>query len=477
MEVPEKLLRKELFVEMLSFQVKKAKCQNPGLGKDGDICLALGALIMIAVDFTTGDDPWPIFKLQKEFNAPGRSPPLSTEFYTGWLTHWGENIASTDAAFTAASLEKILSRNGSAVLYMAHGGTNFGFYSGANTGVNESDYKPDLTSYDYDAPIRESGDVDNDKFKALRRVIQKYSAAPLPSVPSNNEKAEYGRIQLQKTTFLFDILGNKNLVGKVESENPASMESVGQMFGFLLYVSEYTAKGNGSVLSIPKVHDRAQVFMSCLSEDNGGRPRYVGTIGRWLNKPIHLPYIKCVSNIRLLVLVENMGRVNYGPYMFDRKGILSSVYVDGKPLREWKMLSIPLHNQNEVQKIYPIILDTYSYSIKVSARKKLKDNVDYSPKVPAFYAGHFVVDKIKDTFMSFNGWGKGIAFVNKYNVGRFWPSFGPQCNLYVPAPILRRGKNDLVILELESPNPKLLVRSVAQPEFTCGSKSLRIHQL
>ncbi|GMP35112.1 hypothetical protein CsSME_00007698 [Camellia sinensis var. sinensis] len=124
-----------------------------------------GDAVFSAVDFTTGDEPWPIFKLQKEFNALGKSPPLSAEFYTGWLTHWGENIAKTDADFTAAALEKILSKNGSAVLYMAHGGTNFGFYSGANTGANESDYKPDLTSYDYDAPIQETGDVDNAKFK------------------------------------------------------------------------------------------------------------------------------------------------------------------------------------------------------------------------------------------------------------------------------------------------------------------------
>ncbi|PHT54321.1 Beta-galactosidase 17 [Capsicum baccatum] len=118
-----------------------------------------------AVDFSTGDNPWPNFRLQKELNAPGKSPPLSLEFYTGWLTHWGEHITNTDATATATYLEKILSRNGSVVLYMAHGGTNFGFYSGANTGADETDYKPDLTSYDYDAPIKESGDIDNPKYQ------------------------------------------------------------------------------------------------------------------------------------------------------------------------------------------------------------------------------------------------------------------------------------------------------------------------
>lgn len=108
-----------------------------------------GEGVYSAVDFSTGEDAWPIFELQKKYNAPGKSPPLTAEFYTGWLTHWGEKNAETDASSTAAALEKILSGNGSAVLYMAHGGTNFGFFNGANTGQDSSDYKADLTSYDY----------------------------------------------------------------------------------------------------------------------------------------------------------------------------------------------------------------------------------------------------------------------------------------------------------------------------------------
>ncbi|KAL2516356.1 Beta-galactosidase 17 [Forsythia ovata] len=433
-----------------------------------------GDTVFSAVDFTTGDDPWPIFKLQKEFNALGKSPPLSTEFYTGWLTHWGENIASTDATNTAIFLEKILSKNGSAVLYMAHGGTNFGFYSGANSGTNESDYKPDLTSYDYDAPIRESGDVDNAKYKALRRVIAKYSAEPLTLVPLNNKKTAYGSIKLKKTAFLYDIIDNKNLVHTVESENPTSMEAIGQMFGFVLYVSEFAAKGNGSALFIPKVHDRGQVFISC-PKDNGKRPRYVGLITRWSNRPINLPYLKCGSRNKLYILVENMGRLNYGQYMFDRKGILSSVYLDGRPLYKWKMLPIPFHNLNEGQKVNSIILDARKEFLKDSAHRKLKDQEILNSE-PAFYTGHFNVDKVTDTYISFRGWSKGIAFVNEFNVGRFWPSRGPQCNLYVPAPILREGENILVILELELPNPGLLVSLVDHPDFTCGLASSKVRK-
>ncbi|XP_019228567.1 PREDICTED: beta-galactosidase 17 isoform X2 [Nicotiana attenuata] len=421
-----------------------------------------GDAVFSAVDFTTGDDPWPNFKLQKEFNAPGKSPPLSTEFYTGWLTHWGEHIANTDATVTATCLERILSRNGSAVLYMAHGGTNFGFYSGANTGADESDYKPDLTSYDYDAPIKESGDIDNPKYQG-----------PLASVPPNNEKKAYGLIKLQKTKSLFNIIDTKYFDGVTESEDPLAMESLGQMFGFVFYVSDYKAKANGSLLFIPKVRDRGQVFISCPSDNNEEIPKYVGTIARWSNTPIRLPHTQCSSGSKIYILVENMGRINYGQYIFDKKGILSPVYLDGEPLHKWKMLPIPFHNLNEDQQINSVISYT---NLGNSVRKNLKNRINYHPE-PAFYAGHLTVDEVKDTFLSFRGWSKGVAFINGYNIGRFWPSFGPQCNLYVPAPLLHKGKNLLVILELEVPNAELFVTSVDQPDFTCGSANSKVHQI
>ncbi|XP_042048201.1 beta-galactosidase 17-like [Salvia splendens] len=421
-----------------------------------------GDAVFSAVDFTTGDNPWPKFKLQKEFNAPGKSPPLSSEFYTGWLTHWGETIATTGAVFTAACLDKILAKNGSAVLYMAHGGTNFGFYNGANTGDDESAYKPDLTSYDYDAPISESGDVDNAKYKALRSVIAKYSPQPLASVPSNNDKVAYGRIKLHKSSFLYDTTRMTDLADAVESENPVSMEAIGQMFGFVSYSSYYTPQGNGSVLSIPKVHDRAQVIISC-AEDSGRRPTYVGVITRWSNKPIPLPSLTCESKNQLFILVENMGRLNYGTYIFDRKGILSPVYLDGRPLHNWTMLPISLENVNEARDINPIIHDPMT-------RKRLKGQKKLDPE-PAFYSGCFNITKVADTYISFRGWSKGIAFVNKINIGRFWPSVGPQCNLYVPAPILRQGENIVVVLELESPKLDLSVSFVDYPDFTCGAQT------
>lgn len=437
-----------------------------------------GAAVYSAVDFSTGDQPWPIFRLQKEFNAPGKSPPLSAEFYTGWLTHWGEKLAKTDADFTAAELGKILARNGSAVLYMVHGGTNFGFYNGANTGDNESEYKPDLTSYDYDAPISESGDVDNAKFRALRRVVEQYAAVSLPPVPSNNKKAGYGYVQLEKSSNLFDIIGFQNKPD-VQSAEPISMESVGQMYGFLLYMSEYTARDNTSILFIPKVHDRALVYISCHLKGHGGRPVYVGTIERWSNRELRLPYVKCDSNISLLILVENMGRINYGQYMFDKKGILSSVYVNDRVVQNWKMFSIPLSNLNDQRSIPGIHFTKRGYT-KVHSGRSMQDQSKLISNEPAFYIGYFTIpeaDQVKDTFLSMDGWGKGVALINNFNLGRYWPTMGPLCNLYVPAPLLRHGENTVVIFELESPNPELKINSVPQQDFTCGRASLKVLEL
>ncbi|KAG8086220.1 hypothetical protein GUJ93_ZPchr0010g8466 [Zizania palustris] len=390
--------------------------------------------VFAAVDFETGSNPWPIFRLQKEYNLPGKSAPLSSEFYTGWLTHWGESISTTDASNTAKALKRILCHNGSAVLYMAHGGTNFGFYNGANTGQNESDYKADLTSYDYDAPIKEYGDVHNTKYKALRRVIHECTDQPL------------------------------------------SMELMGQMFGFLLYVSEYQEKYSSSTLSITKIHDRAQVFVSCAHDD---APRYVGIIERWSSKTLQIPNLSCSSNVRLYILVENMGRVNYGPYIFDQKGILSSVEIDGIILRHWKMHPVSLNTLGNLSKLQLIMQMTDAQASTVSIygdpENKLSDVLSYLnegiSEEPAFYEGHFHINsevEKKDTFISFHGWNKGVAFVNNFNIGRFWPAIGPQCALYVPAPILKPGDNVVVIFELHSPNSELTIELVKDPDFTCG---------
>ncbi|TVU20442.1 hypothetical protein EJB05_36650 [Eragrostis curvula] len=419
--------------------------------------------VFAAVDFETGSNPWPIFRLQKKYNLPGKSAPLSSEFYTGWLTHWGESIATTDATSTAKALKAILCHNGSAVLYMAHGGTNFGFYNGANTGQTEYDYKADLTSYDY---------------ATLRRVIHECTGTPLLPLPSDIQKANYGLVKLQKVASLFDIIDNISDPLKVTvSEHPLQMELIGQMFGFLLYMSEYQGKQPYNILSIPKVHDRAQVFVSC-SRDGVRNPVYAGVIQRWSSKTLEIPTLSCSSNISLYILVENMGRVNYGPYIFDRKGILSPVEIDGIALHHWKMYPLSFNALDNLPKLQLIsqMPDVRASKVSVHGDSEKKLSLYSNESIsggPEFYEGHVYIDsesEIKDTFISFRGWNKGVAFVNNFNIGRFWPAFGPQCALYVPAPILRPGDNIVVIFELHDPNPELTINFVEDPDFTCGSK-------
>ncbi|KAI9074031.1 hypothetical protein K1719_043995 [Acacia pycnantha] len=154
--------------------------------------------------------------------------------------------------------------------------------------------------------------------------------------------------------------------------------------------------------------------------------------------------------------------LNYGDFIFDRKDILSSVYLDEETLHGWKKLPIPFHNLNE----FPTPNHITQFAFSTFSRMSTGEDQGYS-----FGENTACAPAIKDTFISFDKWGKGIAFVNEFNLGRYWPSKGPQRNLYVPAPLLKEGDNTLVIFELESPNPELVVHSVNEPDFTCGSTS------
>eukprot|EP00252_Welwitschia_mirabilis_P016812 TRINITY_DN3731_c0_g1_i4.p1 TRINITY_DN3731_c0_g1~~TRINITY_DN3731_c0_g1_i4.p1 ORF type:complete len:419 (+),score=76.50 TRINITY_DN3731_c0_g1_i4:85-1341(+) len=394
-----------------------------------------------------------------------------------WLTHWGERFAETNPMLVASELDKILARNGSAVLYMAHGGTNFGFFSGANSdGI--SDFKPDITSYDYDAPIRENGDISNSKFKALQHVILKYNPMPASDIPSIIAK-RYGTVSLEKLTSIFDGLGilSTNPEG-FYSEKPLTMESLQQNAGFMLYESRIFLKNySGSRLSIPMIHDRAQVFLISLSQRKVKGPSYIGTFQRWSNSELVMPKTKSQQSYRLLILVENMGHINYGRFIYDTKGILSPVLLDGVAIYGWKMYPIPLTNLTELKKL---IADRSQEIRESEIKLSLKSHHANSMKnsiLPTFYGGSFNIvarEGVKDTYISLQGWTKGVAFINSFNLGRFWMPKGPQCNLYIPAPLLHDGQNDLIIFELENPNPKLEVNLVEAPDFTCGQGLMKL---
>ncbi|XP_024391884.1 beta-galactosidase 17 isoform X2 [Physcomitrium patens] len=414
--------------------------------------------VFAAIDFPTGWDPAAAFALQKRFNSPGMSPPFSAEFYTGWLTHWGERLAQTDAKSTAVALDDILRLNASVVLYMVHGGTNFGFWSGANTGAGPSDFQPDITSYDYDAPIGEAGDVTGNKYQEIRKVLSKYVGRELPDPPPLPQRTAYGEVTMTKMGSLFDVLDViGNPPGGVKLEWPVPMEHLRQASGFILYRACLPSSVRpGSKISVVEVYDRAQVFVVSASKNR----MFLGTLERWSSNSIMLPTAAAVADFRLDILVENMGRVNYGRYMGENKGISEAVFLDDDPILGWTIHTIGLESVSE--------LGPASFTTTGIANSNL-EITKIKPTIELLSDCTLNVTQPSDTFMSFNGWNKGVAFVNGFNLGRFWPSAGPQCTLYVPSPLLRRGENKLIILELEDSRPVQTVEFKDRVDFTCGS--------
>ncbi|KAG0588316.1 hypothetical protein KC19_2G233900 [Ceratodon purpureus] len=429
--------------------------------------------VFAAIDFPTGGDPAAAFALQKRYNPSGMSPPLTAEFYTGWLTHWGEKLAQTDAKSTAEALDDILRLNASVVLYMVHGGTNFGFNSGANTGAGASDFQPDITSYDYDAPIGEGGDVDNAKYQEIRKVISKYVDGELSEPPSLPLRIAYGEVTVRAMGSVFDLLDFISTPVDMKLEWPVPMEQLKQGSGFILYRSNLPASVRpGSILSVVEVYDRAQVFVG-----NTTRNRiFLGTLERWSSNSLTLPAAAAVSGLQLDILVENMGRVNYGVFMGEKKGITEAVLLDKGPILGWDVRTIGLESVEGFELTSSNKLSSLSYKLEKTTSSIKRTSQPIRPLLdlvngPMLYEGILEVAQPSDTFMSFRGWNKGVAFVNGFNLGRFWPSMGPQCTLYIPGPLLQPGENKLIILELESSNPVHTVEFTDRAEFTCGKLS------
>jgi len=395
--------------------------------------------------------------------------------YQRWLTHWGERIAQTDAASTASDLDYVLSLNASVVLYMVHGGTSFGFQSGANTGAFSFDFQPDITSYDYDAPIGEAGDVSNAKFQAIREVMSRYVVGTLPDPPPLPERRAYGLVTMDMLASLFDLLEALSQPPQgVSMDWPVPMEQLKQASGFILYRSKLPASVQpGSKLSVVQVYDRAQVFVG----NNSANRMYLGTLERWSANSLTVATAAALPGSQLDILVENMGRVNYGPFMGENKGITEAVFLDDTPVLGWTAYPIEL---NDISKITSNIVTRrrmYESGLEaMTSDTDLAEDLQVGGGGPAFYRGVLKIEnsqKSADTFISFRGWTKGVAFVNGFNLGRFWPSVGPQCTLYVPAPLLHSGDNELILLELESLTTATTptVQFVNKGDFTCGIKS------
>lgn len=339
-------------------------------------------------------------------------PAFSSESYPGWLTHWMEKWQRPDTAGILREVRYLLSHKRSFNLYVVHGGTNFGFTAGANA-FSPVQFQPDVTSYDYDAPIDEQGNA-TPKYYALRKVIGEYTGARLPEVPAAVPAMEVAPLTLAPFTSLWD-----HLPAAVRSPQPRPMEDYGQHSGLTLYRTKLIGHKSGS-LTITEPHDYALVFL------NG---KFVDTVyrdgGKWTVK---LPKSD-VKDPVLDILVEGMGHINFAQYMIDRKGITDRVTLNGMTLMNWEIFGFPL-NEGDIQGL-----------------KAAGGEGQAAGREGVFFKGMFDLNATADTYFDMSGFKKGVVWVNGHNLGRYW-YVGPQQRLYCPASWLKKGKNTMIVLDL-----------------------------
>jgi len=340
-------------------------------------------------------------------------PLMCSEFWDGWFDSWGGHHHVTSAADAAGELDALLRAGASVNIYMFHGGTNFGLTSGAN---DKGTYAPIVTSYDYDAPLDEAGHP-TAKYWAFRDVLARY--APVPAErPAARVPAPAFPVTVSQAASLWTVL--ERLGAWHSCEDPVSADELGQVQGFTLYQAAIDVTGE-AVLSVGEVRDRAQVFIN---------REPVGVFARdHHDRALTLP-----SGARgtIELLVEDQGRVDYGPRIGEPKGLIGPVTVNGVPVRGWRVMPLPL------DQVAPVIS---------ALRARPAAGPSSGVAGPAFARATFDLPAAADLFLSTAGLGKGIAWVNGFCLGRYW-SRGPQRTLYVPAPVTRKDGNELIILEL-----------------------------
>ena len=378
--------------------------------------------LLVGLNFGQGD-PAPEFAKFAQFRQD--VPRMCTEYWDGWFDHWGEEHHTTSPEEAAQGLEWMLSRGISANLYMVHGGTSWGFMSGANF---DGSYQPDISSYDYDAPLDEAGRPTR-KFGLLREVIKKYlpTGTQVPELPTPLPMIEIPPFELKEAAALPDLLGKPVL-----SEQPKTMEDLRQRYGFVLYRKRVAQKVKG-LLEIKGVSDYAVVLQGSS---------LLGVLDRRLKQ--ESLEVDLEGGEPLDILVENMGRVNFGPRLVDdRKGIVGKVVLAGAELSGWENYPLPMTD--------------------LSGLRFSSSNLTG----PAFLRGQFELSSLGDTFLDMRGWGKGYVWLNGRNLGRYW-KIGPQQSLFVPSPWLKKGRNQAVVLDLE-PQGHPTLRGIKDPIWSGGT--------
>ena len=388
------------------------------------------------------------------------APKMCSEFWSGWFDKWGARHETRPAKDMVEGMDEMLSKGISFSLYMTHGGTSFGHWAGANS----PGFAPDVTSYDYDAPINEYGHA-TPKFWELRKMMEKYNdGKKMPAVP----KAPMSIITVPKfelTEFAPFIAA----MTKPVNGTPKTFEEMDMGWGTMMYSTRLPEITSQSVLT-GEFHDFAQVFID---------KKYIGKIDRVKNeKSLTIPAVK--EGAELIIIVEGMGRINFGRAIKDFKGIVGDVTLTTEKNdiemvltpKNWMNVAIPddyktatkaldmvkgVNDQVAAGKAkgsVPALAFTQGYE----GSKKLGDIMK-----PGYHRGYFNLKKVGDTFLNFETWGKGQVYVNGHAMGRIW-SIGPQQTLYVPGCWLKKGKNEIIVLDVVGPR-KAVVWGQAEPEL------------
>jgi beta-galactosidase len=387
------------YLKDAGFDVDFYTCDGPSQMPDGYLSGLLPAV-------NGWDDPNGVKILIDKYNN-NQGPYFIAEWYPAWFDSWGVDHHTVPFKNFIDTYDSVLAAGFSINIYMVHGGTTRAFWNGANM----PPFRPQTTSYDYDAPINEAGNA-TPKFMAMRNVIKKYLSAEalsqLPEVPETKKTITTALIKLDQATPLFD-----NLPKPILSENPLSFEDINQGYGYVLYRTTISGPLKG-MLYIKNVRDYALVFI------NGKR---VAILDRRFEQDsvfINLAAGKATLDI----LVENMGRINYGPFLNDnRKGITEKVIFNDSELKNWEIYGFPF---NDIS------------NLKFSKATQYQN--------PVMRKGSFMLDETADTYLDFSKWGKGCAWINGHNLGRYW-NIGPTQTMYVPAPWLKKGENEIIIFE------------------------------
>ena len=347
-----------------------------------------------------------------------RGPLMCMEFWIGWFDAWGSKEHKKSKLKRNIKDLNYMLKKGNVNFYMFHGGTNFGFMNGSNYFTKLT---PDTTSYDYDAPLSEDGRI-TEKYNVFKDIIRKYRDFEEIPLSTKIEYKAYGVVKAKERVKLFDILDTLAEAKTSEGEKLLGMEATGQDYGYILYKT--SAEKNSDNIRIEDGNDRIieyknKVPMATLFDSE-------------TSKNVALPL---VSGDELSLLVENLGRVNFADKIpFQKKGICGRVLADEKPLAKWTYYNLSL-DKNQISKI--------DWS-----KAKEKDLSSGEIKAPSFTRFTLNVEKPCDTFLDFSGWGKGCIFLNGFNLGRYW-EIGPQKRLYVPAPLLKTGANEIIVFETE----------------------------